>query len=323
MVKPDRSLSSRIVTAYFLSHGHWTVIPHQLAANFKEMRDCGFTAVAASVCESEMRYSRRALEIQVNLAHQCGLQYFVIPSRIGGRFAGAPLAPSLWLSQNPKSQIPGFENFSGPLACLENEPFQNWCKEFMADIVRDYPIDGVIWDEPKFPDVISRHPDTLAKFGDNPRPKQMESSFIEFIQDLTEHCLSINFELTITLMKHYTSSEHFTLGATAIPSIDYAGFDGPLCRQSFFHEPSEWKKNRIDTAWKRTINECKATGTRTYGLVENVLIPRDAMTEYEENLNGYLQNCRPDHLALYFYGHNNEDPEGVHAITRRLMQKYL
>ncbi|MEK6796238.1 MAG: hypothetical protein AABZ39_15770, partial [Spirochaetota bacterium] len=87
-----------IVTAYCLSHGHWTVIPHHLEENFKDMADCGFTAVALSFSESEMMYSRRAFEIQVDRAHRCGLKVFVIPSRLGGRFAGAPLMPGLWIS---------------------------------------------------------------------------------------------------------------------------------------------------------------------------------------------------------------------------------
>ena len=37
-----------IVTAYCLSYGHWTVIPHQLDQSFREMAECGFGAVALS-----------------------------------------------------------------------------------------------------------------------------------------------------------------------------------------------------------------------------------------------------------------------------------
>ena len=115
---PTMSNSSppRLITAFCLSYGHWTVIPHQLKASFKEMRDCGFNAVALSFSESEMRYSRRAFEIQVDLAHRCGLKVLVIPSRIGNRFAGAPLMPSLWLSQHPEAQLPDHHGFAGPIA---------------------------------------------------------------------------------------------------------------------------------------------------------------------------------------------------------------
>lgn len=312
-----------LVSAYFLSHGHWTVIPDQLAENFKDMVDCGFNAVCLSFSESEMFYSRRAFEIQVGLAHREGLKVFVIPSRIGGRFAGAPLMPSLWLSQHPEAQVPGFSTFFGPTACLEHQPFRDWIKSFMSTLLKDYPLDGIIWDEPKEEALISRHPDTLAAFGGDPTPRQMEDGYIDFLQDLNSHCLSLNPDLCVTLFNQKASSEYFTAKNTAITGIHYAGYDGNLARQSYFHEEPVWAKYRLESVWERTQRECEAVGKKTFALVENMLMPAVAIPEYEENLDLYLQNYRPDHLSLYYYAHNNEDPHKVHEVTRRMMKKYL
>jgi len=312
-----------IVTAYFLSHGNWTVIPRQLEENFKDMVDCGFNAVAISFSESEMFYSRRAFEIQVNLARRCGLRVFVIPSRLGNRFAGAPLMPSLWLAQHPEAQIPRYLGWTGPMACLENKAFRDWIKEFMATLLRDYPLDGIIWDEPKDENLISTHPDTLAKYGGNPTPEQMEDGFVDFLRDLTAHCLALNPKLIVTLFNQKTSSERFTRLSCAIPGIGYAGYDGNLSRQSYFHEEPAWLKYRIESAWDRTQKECAAAGKGTFALVENMLMPVEAIPEYRANLAAYLQNYHPGHLSLYYYAHNNEDPETVHRITRELMKKYL
>lgn len=80
----------KLLTAYCLSYGNWTVIPRQWAESFGEMSDLGFDAVALSFSESEMRYARRTFEMQIAAAHQAGIKVFVIPSRIGGRLAGAP-----------------------------------------------------------------------------------------------------------------------------------------------------------------------------------------------------------------------------------------
>jgi hypothetical protein len=311
------------VTAYCLSYGHWTVIPHQLEASFREMVDCGFNAVALSFTESEMVYSRRAFELQVGLAHQCGLKVFVIPSRIGGRFAGAPLAPSLWLSQHPEAALPDEITFTGPIACLEHEPFRQFMREFMTTLVTEYPIDGIIWDEPKSESLISRHPDTLARFGSEPTAEQMEDGFVDFLADLTGHCLSLRSDLTITLFNQLYSSERFTRATTAIEGIGYAGYDGNLCRQSMVHEAPEWRKYRIEEAWERTVAECAAAGKDTFALIENMLMPACETDTYRANLEAYLQAYRPDHLALYFYAHNNEDPEAVHQVTKELMGRYL
>ncbi len=313
----------RLVTAYFLSHGNWTVIPHQLEDNFKDMRDCGFSAVAMSFSESEMAYARRAFELQVDLAHRCGLRVFVIPSRLGNRFAGAPLMPCRWLLLHPEAQIPGHIGWMGPMACLENAAFRDWTKEFMATLLKDYPLDGIIWDEPKDERLISTHPDTLSKFGPHPTPEQMEDGFVDFLSDLTAHCLALRPDLSVTLFNQKTYSARFTRLSCAISGIHYAGYDGNLARQSFFHETPAWHKYRLESVWERTLAECTAAGKKTFALVENMLMPKVAIAEYRENLSAYLQNYRPDHLALYYYAHNNEDPERVHGITRDLMRKLL
>ncbi len=312
-----------IVTAYCLAHGHWTVIPHQLEENFKDMVDCGFTAVALSFSESEMMYSRRAFEIQVNLAHKCGLKVFVIPSRLGCRFAGAPLMPGLWISGHPEAQVPEYTGWTGPIACLESDVFRCWIKEFMDTLLNDYPLDGIIWDEPKSDTMVSKHPATIAKYGSSPTPEQMADGFVDFLDDLTSYCLTIRPDLCITLFNMASASTRFTQAATAIKGIQYAGYDGNLSRHSFFHEKPEWTKYRIESVWERTQQECAAAGKGTFALIENMLIPKEAMQEYKDNLDTYLQQYRPDHLSLYYYAHNNEDPETVHQITRELMQKYL
>jgi len=310
-----------MITAYCLCHGHWTVIPHQLEQDFADMRECGFDAVAMSFSESEMHYSRRAFEIQIRLAKKHGLKCLVVPSRLGGRFAGAPLMPSFWLAQNPDCLVPNKTGW--PVAALECANFINWIHEFMTTLITDYDLDGVIWDEPKAIDFVSKHPATLAKFGPEPTPEQMQDSFIEFLAGLTKLCLTIKPSLSITMFAQKTDPEYFTRKAAGIPGIEFHGYDGNLARQSFWHEKLEWRKYRIESVWDRTVAECRATGRKTFALVENMLMPAVAIPEYETNFAAYLQTYRPDHLSIYYYAHNNDDPERTHAITRRLMQQHL
>ena len=135
-------IRKKLLTAYCLSYGNWTVIPRQWAKSFGEMSDLGFDAVALSFSESEMRYARRTFEMQIAAAHQAGIKVFVIPSRIGGRLAGAPLMGSLWLHENPSACLP--ENPG--IACIESPEFREWSLEFIRTLIRDYEVDGIIWD---------------------------------------------------------------------------------------------------------------------------------------------------------------------------------
>jgi len=312
-----------MITAYYLCHGHWTVIPHQLEENFADMADCGFTAVAMSFDEGELAYARRGFEKQIALAKKRGLRCLVIPSRLGGRFAGTPFAPSMWLVTHPHCQVPDLPMW--PMACVEPEEFVDWVTGFMTTLVTDYDLDGIIWDEPKRAAVVSHHPNTLRRYGPEPTPEQMEDGFVELLAGLTAHCLSIKPGLSVTVMMDTSgvNSEHFTDRACAILGIEYFGYDGPVSRGSRFHEKPSWMGIRIESAWERTVSECSRHGKKTYALIESFMMPASVMPEFESNLEQYLRNCKPDHLAIYYYGANNEAPEAVQEVTHRLMRKYL
>lgn len=310
-----------MLSAYTLCYGHWTVIPHQLEESFKDLADTGFDAVCLSFSESEMRYSRRAFELQVDLAHKAGLKVFVVPSRLGGRFAGAPLMPSFWLAMHPDEAVPN--NSGWPVACLESGEFVEWILEFMTTLLSDYELDGIIWDEPKAVELVSHHPATLAKYGQDPTEKQMIEAFVEFMRNLTDHCESVRPGVSQTLFCQKFNPESFTMEAAKCPNLEYHGYDGNLARQSFFHEEPEWHKYRVESVWDRTVEECKSAGKKTFALVENMLMPKAAIAEFEENFREYMKNYRPDHLSIYYYAHNNEDPEAVQELVRRSVKEYL
>jgi hypothetical protein len=309
-----------MLSAYTLGHAHFTVIPHQLDENFADLADCGFDAVALSFSESEMAYSRRAFEIQVDLAKRRGLKVLVVPSRLGGRFAGAPLMPSVWLAGHPECLVPGKTWL--PIAALESPEFVAWIKEFMGRLLADYDLDGIVWDEPKNVQTVHRHPATVARFGPDPTQEQMMDSFVEFLDDLNRFCLSVKPDLSITLFTQRQDPERFTRRAAAAHGIEFFGYDGNLARQSYFHEEPTWIKYRIESVWERTVSECAVAGRKTFALVENMLMPKEAVPEFERNFEAYLQNYRPDHLSVYYYAHNNEDPEAVQEIVRRMVRKY-
>ena len=169
-----------MISAYCLSYGNWTVIPAHWDYVFEDMVNCGFDAVALSFSESEERYAMCCFEQQVKAAHHHGLKVLAIPSRIGGRFAGAPFMPSPWLLSHPESQVPGHPG----LACLEDKVFLKRVEEFIRFIVEDFGVDGIIWDEPKGLEVICKHPATLARFGEEPTEEDMHQSMFNFIENL-------------------------------------------------------------------------------------------------------------------------------------------
>ena len=306
------------LTAYCLDHGNWTVIPRQMRDSFRDMRKCGFDGVALSFSESEMRYSRRAFEIQVACAHECGLKVHAIPTRIGGRFAGAPVLYCNWLVEHPSSQTP--ENPA--MACIQDAEFRKWAHEFIHTLFADYELDGLVWDEPKSTVLVTRHPAATAKFGPNPTPENMADAFALFIEELTATARAARPDIAVTLFNMPTTKACFTARCAHIKGLDYLGFDGGFCRQSYFREAPDKLKHYLPERWERTRAECAAGGKQTFALVENFMVPEGLVPELREGLTAFLKQAHPDHLSCYYYGLDNAEPEAVHAAVIEVIREH-
>lgn len=312
-----------MISAYCLDYSTWVCIPKHVEEDFKEMADMGYDTVCLSFNESDMVYARRTFEILVDIAHKCGLKVHVIPSRIGGRFAGAPLMPSVWLARNPQYCVIGEGKPPVPVACLESLEFRQWIKGFMKTLITDYDLDGIVWDEPKAPTMISHHPDTIKRFGENPTKEDMAIGFCEFFDDLTSYCKELNPNLVQTLFCIKNEAEYFTSRISKNKDITYFGYDGNLSRQRQFKEEIAWSKYRIESAWERTLRECKEAGKQTFALIETMHMPREEHENFEKNLCNYMENYHPDHLSIYYYAHNADDPHGLQDIIKRVMKRYV
>lgn len=310
-----------MISAYCLDYNTWTCIPHHVEEDFQRMVEMGIDTVCLSFSENDMAYARRTFEILVELAHKAGLRVFVIPSRIGGRFAGAPLMASTWLVQHPQYQVP--DEYGLPTACIECDEVRDWMKKFLHVLVTEYAVDGIVWDEPKAPTLVSHHPATLAKYGPEPTEQDMANSFCDFLAELTTWCHTLNPGLIQNLFCQKTDPEYFTRKVAATPYIEYFGYDGNLARQRVFKEPIQAAKYRIEDVWERTVAECASAGKKTFALVESMHMPREEHTAFEQAFDRYLTNYHPDHLSVYFYAHNADDPEALQEILSRTMKKHF
>lgn len=310
-----------MVSAYCLDYNNWVCIPRHIREDFKEMADMGYDTVCLSFSESEMKYARRTFEILIDIAHQEGLKVHVVPSRLAGRFAGAPFMTSMWLAQHPQYKVDA--DYWSPVACIESEEVRTHIKDFMSVLINDYDLDGIIWDEPKAPTLISHHPDTIKRFGENPTEHDMAIGFCEFFEDLTDHCYALNPNLVQTLFTIKFEDPYFTSTIAKNPHITYFGYDGNLCKQRRFKEPIAKSKYDITSVWERTVGECRAAGKKTFALIETMHMPREEHTYFESRFQEYLQGERPDHLSIYYYAHNADAPEELNDIIKRTMKKYL
>ena len=311
-----------LITAYCLCHYNWVVRPRHIIENYEDIAGQGFNAVALSFSEDDAQYCQRTFQLHIDEAHKLGLKVFVIPSRLGNRFAGAPYMPSPWLAAHPEAQIPGFTSHLGAVGCVESPLFQEWIKGFMKKLLTNYDLDGIIWDEPKYTELASNHPESIKIYGKAPAPEDVDDSFLDFFADLCGFCTAQKNNLTQTLFCSPNNREYFTRKAAKIKEISFAGYDGPLAPCSYFNETPVKNKTYITDSWERTEKECQEAGIKTFALIENILMASCSIKEFSNNLDSYLKIASPDHLAFYYYGHNNEKPELVQKIVSDAIISY-
>ncbi len=308
----------QLLTAYCIGYGNWTVIPHQWDECFGEMRDLGFDAVALTFSESEMKYARRTFEMQVAAAHRASLEVHVVPSRIGGRLAGAPFMGSVWLNTHPAVRLPELNG----VACVESPEFREWSLEFIGELIRNYEVDGIIWDEPKSAGFVTAHPDAVAALGENYTEEDACRSFTGLIGEWNAAARKVRPELVITIFNMPGTNPLFSRMCAQLPGMDYAGFDGGLSLQSFYHEEPTKHKPYIWESWGRTQEECGTGRCGTFALIENMLLPASQHRVFAENLEMFLETVSPDHLSCYYYGHNNEQPEAAHRLVSEIISRH-
>ena len=175
---------------------------------------------------------------------------------------------------------------------------------------------------PKAVEMIDRSPRVLKRFGENPSVSDMYTLMLEYLQLLIDDAKKLKPDLSVTLFNMPPTPEEFTRASAKLRGLDYAGFDGPCSAQSFFHEPASHSKRFIRDSWERTKAETAGV-TGSFALVENILIPDSAFEEFKQEYRRVLDEVRPDHLSIYYYGHNNESAETVQKFCMDELKKHI
>lgn len=151
----QNTLKEKLLNAYYFRAHMYTMVPSQVAEDMQRMADIGTDAVTVAILEQDLFAAVENVEIIANEADKKGIKLFVVPSRWGGMFAGAPKVPSLFSVQNPHTWIllkdgkPRYNNVSGVISSVHYpETFDFFC-ESITKMMALWPIKGIVWDEPK------------------------------------------------------------------------------------------------------------------------------------------------------------------------------
>ena len=313
------------INFYYLAHGFFVFNPKQVKRDYAEMKSLGADSITYAVLEQDDLFCPVTMEKHFELAHRAGLKVYVIFSRFGGLFAGAPRVPSLFSAERQDTLMRRkdgsiYSGYTGVYSCVNNRDFRKFFIRTTTRLLEKYKIDGVVFDEPK----LSGSPcycGTCRKLLGKEDPVVFRNrSVVKFLDDAAAKMKKINPRLEIALFNDTIYPLEFHRMSAGMKNLDYHGTDGSLSKQ--WVNKSEIKQ--VKTPLLEQVKEAKKiaeeNGKKFMAVCENFQVPASEIPAWERNFEKVLE-YRPDLLVFFYYAPNTDDPEKLHDMIARCCRK--
>src|SRR5438552_12138183 len=138
-----------ITSAYVHRLLHPDVAKH----DFDQIHSAGAASIVYAIHEQEEQRWSRDLERGMRLMQDAGLKIHLSLGRYGNLFAGPSLMPSWYTFRHPQSRVMDRHGRVHNISCFNYEPFRAWLFGEIEYYLSTYPIDGILLDEPRGPDI--------------------------------------------------------------------------------------------------------------------------------------------------------------------------
>jgi hypothetical protein len=298
-----------ITVAYFHSLFHADIVKR----DFEQIRTLGANSIVYAVHEQEEQRWSRDLERGLRQARDVGLKVYLSLGRFGNLFAGPSLMPSWYTFRHPQSRVKDRHGRVHDMSCFNHEGFRSWLFKEIEYYLSTYPINGIVIDEPRGPDVTCFCSVCRALCPDITDLQHFRRrSMIEFLNELFA-CVKrvdINARTSIVLLPQ---DLNLVEELVMIPHLDTIG-----CHLF-------WQLLQEDVAmvkqWGHTVVEAARNYEKRSQLwLQNFNLDEQDESMLEASFSGLL--CAdPDEVACYYYWRNNANPERVWQKTRDLLRR--
>ncbi|MBE3560230.1 MAG: hypothetical protein IMW89_13555 [Ktedonobacteraceae bacterium] len=304
-----------ITVAYFHPFFH----PEVTKRDFERIRAAGAGNIVYAIHEQEeVRYSRD-LERGLRQAQDAGLKVYLSLGRFGNLFAGPSFMPSWYTFRHPESRVQDRHGRAHGISCFNHEAFRSWLFQQIESYLATYPVNGVILEEPRGPDITCFCSVCRALCPDIADLQHFRRrSYLEFLGELFMHVRRVepHMKTAVVLLPEDLG---LVEELAQLPALDTIG-----CHLfwQLLHENSSQVGE-----WGRAVVEI----TRRYGKRSQLWLQNFNLDERDEELLEPtfrdIVNAEPDEVACYYYWRNNVRPERVwektHALLRRLPRRQL
>jgi hypothetical protein len=297
-----------ITIAYF----HSLHQPEVVKQDFEQIRATGAGSIVYAIHEQEARRWPRDLERGLRQAQDAGLKVHLSLGRYGNLFAGPSLMPSWYTFHHPNTRIKDRHGRYHDISCYNHESFRSWLFKEVEQYLRNFPLNGILFDEPRVPDVTCFCSVCRALCPDVADLQRFRlRSMVDFLGELCACVKRVDAHAKTTVVllpQDLGQAEELA----ALPHLDTLG--GHLFWQ-LLHEDVH-----VIERWGRSIVEV----TRRHKKRSQLWLQNFNLSGGEELVleSAFKQmvGLEPDEVAGYYYWRNNENPGNVWQATRGLLR---
>src|SRR5437773_2546523 len=298
-----------ITVAYFHPLLHAEVVKH----DFEQIRAMGAGSIVYAIHEQEAQRWPRDLERGFRQAQDAGLKVYLSLGRYGNLFAGPLVVPSWYTFHHPKSRVMDRHGRYHDISCFNHQSFRAWLFKEIEHYLRTYPINGILLDEPRGPDITCFCSVCRALCPDVADIHRFRRrSMIDFLGEICACVKRVDEHLktTVVLLPQDISQVEDLAQLPLLDTIGCHPFWNLLDEDVTIIE--KWGRSVVETT--RQYNKRSQLWLQNFNL--------DESSEMElEQAFCQLLIAEPDEIGCYYYWRNNENPTRVWETTRGLLRR--
>ncbi|MGH9838866.1 MAG: hypothetical protein ACREEM_08790 [Blastocatellia bacterium] len=331
--RPTGAQGRTLFNAYYFRAHMYTCVPRHIRDDMRWMADIGTNIITLAVLEQDLFAAVENIRLVCEEAAKAGLQVYAVPSRWGGLAAGAPKAPSLFSVEHPHTWMRNKDGtpvlnpqVSGVISSVHYPETYQFFRESFDSLFKQFPIKGIIWDEPKgFREDYS--PKAVEALGPDAPPEAHYQATADFYGRVSKYVKDKYPDKTVCMFVQAHSDKLRIELAARISPLDYFGCDG---RPWDLAEDRKWKSEAGNESGKgkvllgsgeQIIALGKQHGKKTLMLAENHNLPARMIPAMDAGLPKVL-GLGVDQLIYYYYPVNIQQPDVNMSVVARHIKAY-
>lgn len=324
----NASTNGRLLGAYYFGAGYFTLVPANVRNDLDEMKKLGTDIICIGITQNDLKYNRDNIRFIVEESHQREMKVFAVPSRIAGITAGQPMEPPLFGYHHPhtatirRDGTPIVRKSHGILSSFYHPEVKNHFIEVTSQMIQDWEIDGIIWDEPKstFIDWQDFSPLALKNNPDASYVKYIQD-FVAFFSDINAELKKIRPDLTIVHFDEACRNDTVVQESAKIKHLDYYGTDGRPYPLTKTKNITNRDTKVLPYYGERYLKAGRNNGVKTMMLVENQYLVGEQNEKMAKAFPDILK-MDVDLLLYYYYGFYRNDTEESMDIIRKYIPQF-